>query len=39
MHHGISLSSCIDIYLKMGKMNLKISDELEERFKQAVAIH
>jgi hypothetical protein len=33
------LSLCIDIYMNMGKINNRISDELEERFRRAVAIH
>jgi hypothetical protein len=35
----ISLSLCIDIYMNVGKLNIVISDELEERFRKAVSLH
>ena len=35
----IFLSLGINIYMNMGKLNIMISDELENRFRQAVALH
>ena len=35
----ISLSLCINNYMNVGKLNIVISDELEEQFRKAVAFH